>query len=168
MRMLRSAIDIPVLVVAFKRHEELEQCLSHLVMAGIRNVFVSVDAPRNQRESAASDRVRKVLAKFSDVLNLKCRFAETNQGCRRWVSSSIGWFFEQVDFGVIVEEDILIDQRFFGWCLDIADQFDGNGEYHAYQCIFSSRRSPCGAVTSLHEICNIVGVGDLAGGMAQV
>lgn len=122
------ANDLPVLVVAFKRHQELRQCLRHLKDAGVRRVFVSVDAPRDEQEIVDSKRLKEVLLEFSGMLELTSRFAESNQGCRRWVASSISWFFEQVEFGVIVEEDVLVDKRFFDWCMEMRARFDGSGD----------------------------------------
>lgn len=41
---------------------------------------------------------------------------EENLGCGRAVSSAINWFFEEVDHGIIVEDDCLPHPSFFPFC----------------------------------------------------
>ena len=112
--------DLPVLVVAFKRPHDLRRCLARLADIGVRVLYVAVDGPRNDEERLASNEIKAILAEYSGTFCLSSRIAEYNHGCHVWVSSSITWFFQNVEFGLIVEEDILVDSRFYAWCKELA------------------------------------------------
>ncbi|MBL0742214.1 nucleotide-diphospho-sugar transferase [Chryseolinea lacunae] len=50
-------------------------------------------------------------------------FREKNLGCRKAVSSAIDWFFEQVDEGIILEDDCLPSASFFTFCADMLSRY---------------------------------------------
>lgn len=51
------------------------------------------------------------------------RFLEHNLGCGRAVSSAIHWFFECVEEGIILEDDILPEPSFFRYCAVLLDRY---------------------------------------------
>ncbi len=46
-----------------------------------------------------------------------------NLGCRVAVSSAIDWFFENVDEGIILEDDCLPNQSFFRFCQEMLQKY---------------------------------------------
>ena len=54
---------------------------------------------------------------------VKTLFRENNLGCKVAVSSAIDWFFEQVEEGIILEDDCLPDQSFFGYCEELLEKY---------------------------------------------
>lgn len=108
--------EIPVLVVAFKRFTELDKCLQRLANVRPSRLYISVDGARSVKEHVQVEKVRALAHKIDWPCEVRTRFADRNYGCMEWVSSSISWFFENEMFGVILEEDILVDARFIEWC----------------------------------------------------
>jgi hypothetical protein len=61
--------------------------------------------------------VRAILNESLDWdCELKTFFAESNLGCGKGPSSAISWFFEQVEMGIIFEDDCLPHPEFFSYC----------------------------------------------------
>lgn len=54
---------------------------------------------------------------------VKTLFREENLGVREAVSSGITWFFEHEEQGIIIEDDCLADQSFFGYCDTLLDRY---------------------------------------------
>lgn len=116
-------MSLPVLVIAYKRPDLLKRCLAKLMTSGVDRIYVAVDGPRGEGDVAANLAVRDMLNVLSSGADIRTRYADRNYGCRAWVSSSISWFFSQEEFGVVVEEDILLDGRFFPWCESLRDRY---------------------------------------------
>ena len=56
-----------------------------------------------------------------DIIDWECtihrNIAHKNLGCQVAVSNGISWFFEQVEFGIILEDDCIVDKEFFDFVL---------------------------------------------------
>ncbi|MDB9756004.1 nucleotide-diphospho-sugar transferase, partial [Winogradskyella sp.] len=50
-------------------------------------------------------------------------FRDCNLGCRRAVSDAITWFFEQVEMGIILEDDCLPDLSFFPYADKLLNKY---------------------------------------------
>ena len=79
-------------------------------------LFIAADGPRTDREGEKEkcEEVRKwVLSQIDWECELKTLFRNENVGCGKAVSESISWFFENVEQGIILEDDVLPDKTFF-------------------------------------------------------
>jgi len=61
-------------------------------------------------------KTRDILKKVDWDCSLKILFREENLGCGRAVSEAISWFYENVEHGIILEDDCLPDLSFFKYC----------------------------------------------------
>jgi hypothetical protein len=50
-------------------------------------------------------------------------FRDENLGCRRAISGAISWFFEQVEEGIILEDDCLPSRSFFRFCQELLKRY---------------------------------------------
>ena len=121
--------DLPVLLVIFNRPGELQLVLRSLRRVRPKRMFVSADGPRNEvaSDQAACTSTRQVIDQEIDWdCELIKRYSDENLGCERAVPAAIDWFFEQVDEGVILEDDCVADPSFFRYCGELLDRFRGN------------------------------------------
>ncbi len=108
----------PILVIAFNRPDHLRTLLSRL--RGIRptDLYVAIDGPRDHVPGEI-DRVRECRG-LLETIDWECEphtlIRETNLGCGTGVSTAITWFFEHVEQGVILEDDIIPTHSFFPFC----------------------------------------------------
>jgi len=58
--------------------------------------------------------------------NVHYRYLSTNLGCKKAVSSAITWFFENVDAGIIIEDDVVCDQSFFQFSSRLLSKYWGD------------------------------------------
>jgi GR25 family glycosyltransferase involved in LPS biosynthesis len=103
------------LILTFNRPNSLAKSIKALEMAGVRNIFVSVDGPRvnNQDDYANQIEIFKILEQFRPNFDsLIINKLSKNLGCREGVISGIDWFFKQNDQGIIVEDDIIVNEEF--------------------------------------------------------
>lgn len=115
----------PVLVIAFNRPDHLKQVLDRLRDVRPTQVFVAIDGPRGDRPGEA-DRVqacRDLAAGIDWDCEVRTLFQDTNLGCGLGVSSAISWFFEHVEQGIILEDDIVPDPSFFPFCEELLSRY---------------------------------------------
>ncbi len=126
-------MDRPVLLIHFNRPDATRRQLEVLREVKPRNVWVVCDGPRPDREGEVGrvNEVREML----DNLPWDCRttklYGDENLGCCRNVSSGISWFFDQVEDGIILEDDIIPHPSFFRYCEELLDRYRDAHEVYA-------------------------------------
>ena len=125
--------EAPVLFLGFNRPDLAEVVLARLRECGVRRLYVALDGPRSGN---ASDlelcNSMKALIDAIDWADEKVVLERSeNLGCGRAVSSAIGWFFEHVDRGIIVEDDCLPDPSFFQFCEEMLNRYADHSEIWA-------------------------------------
>ena len=65
---------------------------------------------------------RQVIEREIDwPFTIEWRYSEVNQGCKLGVSRAITWFFDQVEAGIILEDDCVPHPDFFYFCSTLLD-----------------------------------------------
>jgi hypothetical protein len=110
-----SQSTAPVLIVAFKRAENVREILRICKLNGVHTVYVVVDGPRTIEDDYSINNVRSVVleAAKDDFFTIRHYFRDSNVGCSASVVSACDWFFSQVDYGAILEDDCLPSDGFF-------------------------------------------------------
>ena len=118
-------VDEPILVIAFNRPDHLNQLLARLREVQPRSLFIAIDGPRRERpdDMQRVQQCRDLLGSIDWDCNVKTLIREENLGCGRGVSSAISWFFEHVEQGIILEDDIIPVPSFFKFCSTLLDRY---------------------------------------------
>ena len=103
-------------------------------MAQPRQLFVAADGPRVDRDGEAQlcEESRRIIDKVDWPCEVKTLFREQNLGCREAVGGAISWFFENVEEGIILEDDCLPNESFFTFCAELLERYRHD---HRVMCI---------------------------------
>lgn len=111
-------MDTPVLFLIFNRPDTTKMVFDAIGKIKPKRLYIAADGPR-----AGRDDDRKNCAAVKDIVSMvdwdcevKTLFREKNLGCKMAISSAISWFFENVEEGIILEDDCVPDQSFFPFC----------------------------------------------------
>jgi hypothetical protein len=120
-----TGTDEPVLVIAFNRPDHLAQLIDRLRRTQPGLVYVAIDGPRGDRPADADlvQRTRDAVAAIDWPCDVHTLFQDRNLGCGVGVSTAIGWFLGQEERGIILEDDILPRDSFFGFCTELLDRY---------------------------------------------
>ena len=116
-------LTTPVLFLVFNRPNTTKKAFESIRESQAPKLFVAADGPRPDKpqEKEKCDQVSTV------ATNVDCElytlFREENLGCKKAVSSAIDWFFEQVDQGIILEDDYVPHQSFFWFCQELLSRY---------------------------------------------
>jgi hypothetical protein len=101
------------------------------VIASIRTyapdqMYVACDGPNPQREGE-QEKVNETRRVIDSEIDWPCdvhrRYSETNQGCKVGVSNAISWFFENVEEGIIIEDDCMPHPSFYPYCAQLLERY---------------------------------------------
>lgn len=118
-------LNTPVLFIIFNRPNTTQKVFEAIRQAQPKYLFVAADGPRKEKigESEKCEQARKIATQIDWPCEVKTLFREHNLGCKYAPSSAIAWFFEQVDEGIILEDDCLPDSSFFPFCAELLERY---------------------------------------------
>ena len=123
--MNNKSSDFSVLFLIFNRPDTTELVFEAIRNAKPKRLFVAADGPRSNIKGDVEncEKARAVVARIDWDCELHTLFRDANLGCRTAVSSAISWFFENVEEGIILEDDCLPDESFFPYCLELLEKY---------------------------------------------
>jgi hypothetical protein len=119
-------MQTPILLIAWQRMDTLRQVIKVLRSVEPMNIYIACDGPKDgdlEHKRSVSE-VRQLI---DHEIDWECKinklYSERNQGCRLGVSRAISWFFEQVEEGVILEDDCVPHTDFFAYSSELLERF---------------------------------------------
>ncbi len=121
-----SSLSTPVLFLIFNRPDTTLRVFEQIRLAKPQKLFIAADGARADKagELELCTKLRATLLQSIDWdCEVQTLFREHNLGCRNAVSGAITWFFEQVEEGIILEDDCLPHPDFFGFCTQMLEKY---------------------------------------------
>lgn len=122
---MQNVKDVPILFIVFNRPDTTRRVFEAIAEAKPRRLFIAADGPRphiaGEVENCAE--TRSILSSVDWECDVSTLFREENLGCKVAVSSAITWFFEQVEAGIILEDDCLPSSSFFPFCAELLERY---------------------------------------------
>ena len=120
-----SPFTAPVLFLIFNRPDTTQKVFDVIKKAKPKQLFVAADGPRENKEGEKEkcEQARKIIEQVDWDCEVKTLFRDKNLGCKIAVSSAIDWFFENVEEGIILEDDCLPSQSFFWFCQELLEYY---------------------------------------------
>jgi len=117
--------ETPVLFLVFNREDTTQKVFDAIRQQKPKYLFVAADGARKNKpgEMEKCQRVKDIIKQVDWDCELKTLFREKNLGCKLAVSSAIAWFFENVEQGIILEDDCLPDPSFFLYCEELLNKY---------------------------------------------
>lgn len=125
----------PILLVTFNRPDHVRRVLTEILKAEPQELYVCQDGARDGNEN---DRIK--VQEVRDVINelisaykinhihftLYTLYQEKNLGCGPGPAAGITWFFENVEQGIVMEDDCLPHPDFFMYCEELLERYKNN------------------------------------------
>ena len=115
-----------VLLLAYRRPDTTAQVLEALRLVRPHRLFVACDGPRSPvgPEADACAATRALIDRAIDwPCTVERLYRDDHLGCRRGVAASISWFFDQVEEGIVIEDDVVASPRFFSYCAELLEHY---------------------------------------------
>ena len=111
------ARDLPALIIAFRRLDGVQRLMKSLQEAGVVRVFLTIDGPRTPEDLELQITIERWATEFASDFDLEllCLRRDSNLGVGKGIVESIDWFFSQVEFGLVLEDDLEISDDFVNY-----------------------------------------------------
>lgn len=126
--MKENQLDIPILLMIFNRPQISNQSFALIRKMRPKQFFICADGPRKDRPDDVKKcaEAREIAKKVDWPCEVKTLFQEENLGCGLGSVTGINWMFEQVDRGIIMDDDCLPDPSFFYFCQELLEKYKDN------------------------------------------
>lgn len=119
--------SVPVLLITFNRPEYTRKVLESILAAKPEDLYVFQDGARegNEDDKRKCAEVKNVVEETTSgsEVRLHTFCSDKNMGCGRGPMTAISWFFDNVEQGVIFEDDCLPNPSFFPYCEELLDKY---------------------------------------------
>jgi hypothetical protein len=119
-------MNTPLLLIAWRRPHTLRKVIDAIRPLLPARMYVACDGPNPERPGEA-DKVAATRRVIEQEIDWPCQierlYSDVNQGCRVGVSRAISWFFDQVEEGIILEDDCVPHPDFFSYCSTLLDRY---------------------------------------------
>ena len=123
-----APLHTPILFLIFNRPDTTQKVFNAIRKAKPKQLFVAADGPREGKEDEKEkcEQTREIIEQVDWDCEVKILFRDKNLGCKIGVSSAIDWLFENVEEGIILEDDCLPSQSFFWYCQELLDYYQND------------------------------------------
>ena len=121
----KRSYSTPILFVIFNRPDTAQLVFNEIKKAKPRYLYVAADGPRNgnEKDTVLCKKSRAIIDQVDWDCEVKTLFQEKNLGCKMGVSSAISWFFQNVEAGIILEDDCVPHQSFFRFAEEMLEKY---------------------------------------------
>jgi hypothetical protein len=122
---MNDSFSTPVLLIIFNRPDTTREVFGAIRKIRPKYLYIAGDGPRKDQEkdNELCRDARAITKQIDWDCDVHTLFQEHNLGCKRGVSTAITWFFENVERGIILEDDCIPDPSFFGFCENLLDRY---------------------------------------------
>lgn len=114
-----NEFDVPVLFIVFNRPDLTKKTFDRIKSIKPKKLYIAADGPRDkfpEDKQKCFETRSLILNRIGWECELNTLFNNINLGCGKAPSNAITWFFEQEESGIIIEDDILVNNSFFHFC----------------------------------------------------
>ena len=121
--------NTPILFLIFNRPDTTKQVFESIRKARPNKLYLAADGPRASKlgEVDLCMQTRNIVSQIDWDCEIKTLFRDENLGCKIAVSSAIDWFFENEEQGIILEDDCLPHESFYGFCETLLNYYKNDG-----------------------------------------
>lgn len=117
--------DVPVAIIIFNRPSFVQKQYDVLQKIKPGELYIISDEARegktDEKEKVQSSRAIAENPGWECSIHLL--YAEKNMGCDKRIKSGLDWLFSKVDYAIVLEDDCIPDQSFFGFCSEMLKRY---------------------------------------------
>jgi hypothetical protein len=118
-------LKTPVLLLIFNRPDRTQELFNVIRKVKPAELYIAADGARayKQEDLEKCRQARDVVNQVDWDCRVQTLFRDENMGCRRAIASAINWFFDNVEEGIILEDDCLPSESFFRFCEELLGKY---------------------------------------------
>ncbi|MGD0711793.1 MAG: hypothetical protein ABR968_11525 [Bacteroidales bacterium] len=129
-----NTFNTPILLITFNRPTHTQKVFEEIKKQQPKYLYVFQDGAREGNKTDV-EKCAAVRSTFNEPLDWDCEiktnFQSKNLGCGKGPASGISWFFDQVEQGLIFEDDAVPAPDFFQYAEELLNKYKDNSDIRA-------------------------------------
>lgn len=129
-----NRFETPILLITFNRPTHTRKVFEEIKRKQPKYLYIFQDGARENKEDDFV-KCEAVRAIFSNEIDWDCElktfYSEENLGCGKGPVAGISWFFENVEAGLIFEDDAVPNSDFFEYAAQLLERYANHTEIRA-------------------------------------
>ena len=128
MKVLMS--KVACLIIAFSRLEGVGRLLNSLNPSEIETLYIAIDGPTSDEIKATHIQIVKVVDSYctTNSIRLVVWQRDENLGVAAAIILALDWFFVHEDFGIILEDDLIVGEDFIEFVVGSKDLLESDDD----------------------------------------
>ena len=104
--------NTPVLLITYRRSKNISKQIDKLISTGFKDIYIYSNCWRDlQKDKEAVENTREIILSYYKEYKKKINinFSKSHLTVDKSITSAINWFFSNVNYGIILEDDIQIE-----------------------------------------------------------
>lgn len=145
-------LHTPILLITFNRPEHTRWVLTEILKQEPQSLYVCQDGVRegNENDHIKCQEVKDIITELTSAyavahpnFSLFTLYSSINLGCGPGPQAGITWFFENVEQGIVMEDDCLPHPDFFGYCEELLNRYKDNPQVQFINSTLYHNRWKC-------------------------
>lgn len=117
--------NTPILFLIFNRPGQTAVTFDNIRRQQPKYLYIGADGPRASKPTDAGlcRQCKDIVSVIDWDCEVKTLFRDENLGCGAAPASAISWFFDNVNEGIILEDDCVPNDSFFGYCETLLETY---------------------------------------------
>ena len=111
--------EIPILLEFFARPNTFRQVFESIRKIKPKYLYLYQDGIRGEKDFEGHAECRKIVSSIDWLCEVKTFYQEKNQGCDPSGYIAQSWFFKNVEYGIVLEDDCVPNESFFRYCEEL-------------------------------------------------
>ena len=128
------SFSTPILLITFNRPDHTRQVFDAIKKQKPDSLYIFQDGSRDGNLNDI-EKCKEVRAIFEEPLDWNCElhtfYSTVNLGCGPGPAAGISWFFEQVEAGIIIEDDAIPADDFFNYASELLIRYKDDKDIRA-------------------------------------
>lgn len=118
----------PILVIIYNRPDKVKMLVDRINALDPTDIYVCADGPKNGGGKVKCELARDEIECIDPKHRVFKKYSDKNLGCGINCTQGISWFFDNVDSGIIIEDDIQFNRGFIEFCTRQLENHRNNKE----------------------------------------
>lgn len=125
---MKTEFLTPILLLVFNRPDKTKLVFDQIKKIKPKFLYIGADGPRKNKETDIQkcNEVRNIVREIDWECEIRTLFRNENLGCSKAITTAIDWFFQNEDYGIILEDDCFPDLSFFPYCDELLRKYKDN------------------------------------------
>lgn len=117
--------NTPIAYIVFNRPDLTRTSFETIKNYRPSHLFIIADGPRlgHPTDEVRCDEVRRIIEQIDWPCEVYRNYSNRNLGCKDRIISGLNWVFENVEYAVILEDDVIPHPDFFGYCDELLSRY---------------------------------------------